>query len=565
MLGLVLSTAPFATALFGAPSPALPACTAPGGDRTEPLDGGLAALPLGWTAEVSLDDGRIPAIPSIVATDALGTSCDLTADLDGFLDRAGVTDRTQVASLAVQTSFPDYVGVPEVRDVAFDGDVAHVTTWSEKDGLVVDWTVNVETLETHFEVLDRAVGDYTFDVEGWHPWVGFVDGLIEPLHEEGAADKHLTVTNNDGLTTWTINYFTSLYASEAEADSYADAYGEAAKVIYDIQATEWGFTSVDPDADFDVTANGCNCIFAGDDTDIHVSAKLEELAADFGLVYPSPDHFYRVVIGHEFHHHLQWSANGWAGGGAAIEGPARFSETAFEPEGTHGPDTIQYLPNINGFSNVCLNPNEEFDDRLYDLGIYWGFLWEQNGGPDFLRAVYDHMPDDNSNDAIPAAIEAAFDELGGGSHDTFEASYLDFGAHLMARDLVWADRNWADFLPACDTTPASAPGGGSTEVGGANIVLRGLQFAEFTPVDDALVAYSADEPIRGLWAVVTADGLQTVETLPAQVFDHDGVERLVLVTTETDAAGGTSPVPFPLQIGGAGEARATVTDLGGLV
>ncbi|HEV8361229.1 MAG TPA: hypothetical protein VGR28_12325, partial [Candidatus Thermoplasmatota archaeon] len=460
-LALLLATLMLATAL--PLSMASPACAPARADRFEPLER-VAGLPADWSPLLALDDSRLPAIASVAAQRG-DVICSVSGDLPAFVAAAGPFAPADLAALVAATSFVDVVGVGEPLTVDIEGRFAHVQTWSGPDGLVVEWAIDLGALTAQFEVVAVGLGEHVSDLEGWHPWVGFTDRDLAPPALGPLATKVLLAPNADG-SQFRITYFTQNYLSEAQADSYAAKYAAAAQAIWSIEVGQWGFTSADADNTYDITADGCSCIFSGNNVNIHIHPKLEDLYTLFSppLSYPTPDHFYRVVIGHEFHHHLQYSINQWALGSALTEGGARFSETAFEPFGAFGPNTITYLNNANGFSNVMLNPGTPVGSRTYDLGLFWGYLYSQDGLIPLLKRIYQEADVvAGGADGIPNAVSNALAAFPG-PHDTFDEAYHDFALQMYKKSFVWGKpdgsepREWATYLPDVAMTPFQGAG-----------------------------------------------------------------------------------------------------------
>lgn len=486
-------------------------CVAPVADRFEALPG-LPGLPAGWTALLALDESRLPAIPRVVASGPHGL-CEVTADAAAFARLAGVTRPEDRAALAVATAFPDHLGLPEVRELVLDGGIARVQTWSAKDGLVVDWVVDLASLRADFVVAAVGVGSFPapeHGFEGWHPWVGFSSDYVRGLENGALITKTMFQVLPDGKQ-FKLTYMTQNYASEAQADQYALDYAAASLAIWTIENQQWGFASADPDGTYDITMDGCSCIFAGNNVNIHVHAKLESLFTLFNppLSYPTFQHFYRIVIGHEWHHHLQYSINQWALGNYLTEGGARFSETVFEPEGAHGPNTIQYLPNSNGFSNMMLTTNVAPTGRSYDLGLFWGFLHGANGGIATIKKVYQEAR--NGGD-LYAVITRAL-ATSPGAHDSFEAVWREFAVSTYTKNFTWGGqdgtsnaRDWGLYLPTARREAMDAPAPVLARKEGT-VTTRGIVLVRVPfDADPMYTQYAGDQDILARWAWQTPTG-----------------------------------------------------------
>lgn len=548
---LLVATVPLATASER--------CSAVEADRLEPL-ATLPGLGSNWVALLAFDEDRIPAIPSVVAQGPAGL-CAVTGNVAGFARIAGITAPEDRAALAIAASFPDQLGIPEVRSLRIADGKAHATSWSAKDGLVADWTVDLATLRADFVVTDVAQGAFAEGFEGWHPWVGFSSQYLRDLENGALVTKTLFQPLPDGKQ-FRLTYFTENYASEAQADQYAADYAAAALAIWTIENQQWGFVSGDPDGTYDIRMDGCSCISGGFNVAIRVHAKLEDLYTLFNppLSYPTVQHFFRVVIGHEWHHHLQYSINQWALGNYLTEGGARFSETIFEPEGAHGPNTITYLRNANGFSNVMLNPNASPTTRTYDYGLFWGYLYSTNGGIPLLREVYEESTQGGS---LYDVVTRALNNVPGGAHATFDEANAGFALAMYGKDFVWgkADgsqpRQWGAYLPDVKREPMSMTG--IVGRGEGTVAQRGAMFVD-VPLDSDPIAtqYGGDGALHARWAWTTPTGIMARPAGLVYVIEDGPVSKPALVLTR----GPTVPNDAGQRVFGAGKFQAVVEGLG---
>lgn len=547
-LVIVVATAPAALASER--------CSGVAADRFEPL-AAAPGVPGGWAPMLALDDSRLPAIPRLVAAGPGGV-CEVTRDPARFAAIAGITDPAERAALAVGSAFPDQLGVPEVRSLAIEGGLARVGTWSAKDGVVADWVVDLATLRADFVVRAVAQGGYAEGFEGWHVWPGFASETLRAMEAGTLATKVKLQPLPNGAQ-FRLTYFTQFYASEAQADQYANDYAAAALAIWNIENGQWGFTSGDADNTYDITMDGCSCIYGGFNVNIHVHAKLESLYTLFNppLAYPTKQHFFRVVIGHEWHHHLQYTINQWAIGNVLTEGGARFSETVFEPEGAHLPTTITYLRNANGFSDIMLNPNVSPTSRTYNFGLFWGFLWSTNSGVDMLKKVYQEA--DNGGqlyDVVNRALAAV-----PGDHDTFDAAHKDFALAMYKKSFVWAKadgsepRDWGLYLPPAKREAIASPGGvGRAE---ANVVARGIVLLS-APTDETFLGeVASDSALNPRWVAAKPSGVTAQPAAGAVVVEGPLSDPVLLLAR-------TAPVPNDpgARVVGAGKAQVAVQLVG---
>ncbi|HUR68796.1 MAG TPA: hypothetical protein VM370_06075 [Candidatus Thermoplasmatota archaeon] len=246
------------------------------------------------------------------------------------------------------------------------------------------------------------------------------------------AAKTLMGTNADG-TRWRVTYETGQYASEAEADAYAQMQLVAAMRAY-ANETAWGFASHDPDGILDVTLDGCDCIYASAEADIHLFPRPNDILPLLpGLAYRSESEMIEIIVGHELFHHMQFGLQQWRLGNWLVEGMARASETANVPDGTFLPTTLTYRRDDNGMNGFVNAPSRTIAQHSYDWSIVWGYLYAHEGGVALWKAVLEETAtaSGDANVAGPAAIQRAMDRVPGGEHATFAEAYAAFAEALV--------------------------------------------------------------------------------------------------------------------------------------
>ncbi|MHB8604427.1 MAG: hypothetical protein ACYDCK_04160 [Thermoplasmatota archaeon] len=542
---------------FPAASAAGGCLAAPATDATAPA-GEHPGFP-GWRLVVGEQKTRMPVVHLALASDGHAT-CDLTHGLDQFLaGRASATDPVSALALArlgARVAFIDTL--PDLADPASVGIAAAAprivasgsgydvtfTTWTQTNGVLASWNVHVDgaTVAPHFAVLAWATGPFVASTEGWMLRPGSTDALL--AGPSIAADQ-LLGANADG-SQWRINYFGAAELADAQIAL------AAAQSIYTTE-TGWGFASADPDRVLDITLDGCDCIYGGFNADIHIDPDLGALASSLGLVYPSREAFTRIVIGHETFHHMQYSIQQWKLASGFIEGGARFSETVLEPDSAFGPSTIQYLPNINGFSNMMIAPNTPISGRLYDFGLVWGFLYSRDGGMAFIHRMYVETNNVGSNADTdgPKAIDNALAAMTNPTDATFQSAYNAYANHAYARDFVWGDNsgghahNWGAYLPAITRT---APTGGAGAFNTAPKVW-GIIVGNLGSGHDVVVAGAADPTILGTLATTTSGVASFQNASPGAA--ATGVDDAALLLVRGNAPNAASlPVAWPTQLAG---------------
>jgi hypothetical protein len=543
---LLLATAPLALAADR--------CTPAQGDRFESLPG-LPGLPAGWLPLLALDESRLPPVPSVAASGPGGV-CALTQDVGAFARAAGVRSPEALASLAIAAAFPDQFGIPEVRSLRIADGIAHAETWSPKDGVVADWIVDLATLRADFVVRAVGIGPYEAEVEGWHVWPGLTSQQVRDLENGALATKVRMVPLPDGKA-FRLTYFTQFYSSEAQADQYAQDYADASLAIWTIQNQQWGFASGDTDGVYDIKMDGCSCISGGFNVNIRVHAKLEDLITLLNLQYPTNQHFYRVVIGHEWHHHLQYTINQWALGNYLTEGAARFSETIFEPEGAFGPKTIQTLPNANGFANMLLTTNVAPTGRTYDFGLFWGYMYAHNGGIPFLKKLYQES---KLGGDLYAVVDRTLAAMADPEHATFNEAWAAFAVALYEGNFVWglADgsqpRDWGTYLPKVRMEAMNHPAPG-VAIAEGDAVLRGIRFYRVPTTSDLVAtSYGGDGALLARWVWDTPSGTMVRPAGAAYLIQDGPIGDPALVIVR----GPTVPNDLGQRAFGAGKFKAVV-------
>lgn len=416
-------------------------------------EGRLAGV-VGWDRAVGYTAERLPMVPTLLAVRG-ETACDLTHGLDAFLGsrttpKSGA-DALLVATLAIDAIYVDVLPQPVVLpSLGFsasapkivrtaDGYVADLTVWTLRNGVIADARVTMEgDTRASFVVRERVAGAFVGEAEGWNLLPGMTDKTVAG-DVSGLATKILMGTNADGKK-WRVTYFTQNYVNEATADYHAQMHLTGALAAY-ANETAWGFVSPDPDGTLDLTLDGCDCIYGGNNANIHMFPRANDILPLLpGLNYREERETAQLIVGHELFHHMQYGIMQWRHGNWAIEGTARFQETVNVPDMAFLPTTLTYWPNLNGMNGFLLAPSGPISSHWYDWSIVWGYLYANEGGMPLIKAVLEEMATGGTYSEIdgPAAIQRAMDRVPGGTHQTFAEAYTAFAQDIFTHDnFVW--------------------------------------------------------------------------------------------------------------------------------
>lgn len=482
--------------------------------------GALAGSP-GWERVVGLTLDRLPMTPTMLAVRG-DQACDLTRGLDAFLGPAAAplkeSDALDLALFAVGSIYVD--AMPEARLANGVTDLAHpvvltplargyaadLTVWTPRNGVVADVHVVMDgSIDASFVVLANAVGPFIADIEGWNLQPGMTE---KTLAGDAGLDttKTLVGTAPDGKK-WRITYFTQNYVSDAEADRHAAMHLEGALAAY-ANETAWGLVSPDPDGTLDVTLDGCDCIFSGNNANIHMFPRAFDILPLLpGLNYREESEAAELIIGHEMFHHFQYGIMQWRFGGWVVEGMARFSETANVPDFTFLPSTLTFWPNANGMNGFLLAPSGGIGSHSYDWSLVWGYLYAHEGGmPLMVRALQEMATGGTFSETDgPAAIQRAMDAVPGGEHATFAEAYAAFAkSALTGEGFVWGApdgsqvHDWATYF-----VPIARDGNAA---GSTSATTWGIRVHNARPGPAGAAIVAANVPL-GLNAwIYTADG-----------------------------------------------------------
>lgn len=502
---------------------------------------------------VTQDWSRLPTIPEFWATGPNG-ACRID-DLPTLLERTDTTLGTEkalqnAAWLIAQTTDEATLGLLEFESFdavvpTGDGALVTLTATSEQTGMRIEYVVDVDHDGTGAATwtATEVVPGLRQNWEGWFLGIG-QSGPFEPTD---GLDATALFPTHDGKEI-RINYNPNSYPDAIEAAEDVERNGVGGVLAYDTMNRDWGFPSDDPDNFLDITLDGCACIYGGNNVNIHMPPNLQAWIAAIipGLWYPDEDGVVYDVIGHEFFHHFQYSIMEWNAQQYVIEGTARFIETAYTPEYSHVPGSLHWLNNINGFSYLASNPHLAPASHWYSYGLFWGHLYDTNGGVEIIKRV---LEESAINNGLPGFIDRAL-LTDGVEHTSYVQALGDFGARLAARDMVWdrhdgsASYDWLAYAPQ---TPIAMPAVGNTGAVATsswnpNVAAFALRIAEFGhagATDTAVFAVASGPEFTGR-LVSTTDGETTVTdvTGPGAAVDTASDTRMLVM-----ARGLPSPAP----------------------
>lgn len=464
--------------------------------------GDLPGYP-GWELAIAYAADRMPFTPTLVAVGP-GETCDLTRGLDAFLGARAAPATTaqaeEVALLAIAALFVDElpdaqrVGAPRFTPLG-SGHLAKLDVWTPRNGVLARATVRMDGhVSASFVVREVGVGAFEGASEGWVPGPGEGRGFPDiPGVDAAGSERVIEAANADG-TRWRVTYDPALYASGQDAEVYATMHLEAAVRAYANQ-TSWGFVSFDPDGVLEIKLDGaCVCILAGDDADIHLKPRPNDLLPFFpGLGYRSEAEFAEILVSHELFHHFQYGLQRWQMGLWLLEGTARFSETIALPDGASFPSSMVYARTNNGMNGFLRNPARSIGQHTYDFSLVWGYLYAHDGGIALVKAVLEESADGGPSAEVDgvAAIDRALAGIPGREHATFAEAFEAFTDDVMLRrGFVWGApsgeglHDWMAYLDA----PAREP----SPIGRYPLPYWGFRVhdaAPTTPEGSALVSY----------------------------------------------------------------------------
>lgn len=260
----------------------------------------------------------------------------------------------------------------------------------------------------------------------------------------------------DGLNTYRIYYFSANFGWDiTKADEYATDVLNAALNAYRVEVGQWQFPFPDPDHISYITIsdgihhesalfeNGlqfpCTCDLGGNDTNIGIGSDLINwLDPSSPYYYPSQSAMLRDIVGHEQFHNIQFGINSWKFGWVLVEGTARFAETVLEQDVNFQPKSLFYANNINGVNGYMLEPNRPLYWFMYDYALYWGNLYQNNGGMDTIRKIFfeTNKVGDNVETDLPQAVSSVLQNVSGPGN-SFDNSIDSFSRSVYIKNFTW--------------------------------------------------------------------------------------------------------------------------------
>lgn len=292
----------------------------------------------------------------------------------------------------------------------------------------------------------------------------------------GTDASYLSITNN-GL-------IAALSGNEAStADSFAQDVLNGSVFSYNTQIRNWGFVSPDTDGILRVFINnGVDGISAyydgnpylqagtyapsGNEVRTAVQSNLEQALT--GIRYADRAGLMRVVTGHEHFHNLQYGINQWHGGwGWMTEGQARFQESVLDPNTTFINTSLFYAGYPNGANGYMSYPNRPLSYFAYDYALFWGYLYQNDGGISAIKQALNESNRFGVNDNTDGAntVSAA---LASRAHANFGNALDSFSGAVFSRNFSWGDSNgtnikdWGAYLNHVSRRTLSFDGVNST-------------------------------------------------------------------------------------------------------
>lgn len=363
----------------------------------------------------------------------------------------------------------------------FGVDTIGKAQWQVRETGTGDAQPNLEKVDLNRSTL--VVNDYTstgHEIDAY--WVNsdgdYVDVLLPSEVLSAPVSTFVERTTFDG-STWRGDYVDTPSADPpVTVLEAAEVLAEAGVDVYDRMVTEsnqdctfvtnpdpnWGFTAGDPDCELRIVVAStlsltCTICNGGrEEVRIFAAPGWKETLHAKGY-YEDPDHnqmdrLAGVLMAHEFFHHLQViSSTDPTGGDVWREGMARFVQTAYDPLVELDPTSLWYgtqpnpktsPPNIqqpfipDGVNDHQLHPDRALCDRSYDYGLFWGFLYEHDGGIDTIRSVLENLADTTGfcENRVPDVVDQALQQASG-DHDSFQGALLDFTMAAWLGEFSW--------------------------------------------------------------------------------------------------------------------------------
>ncbi|CAD6491548.1 MAG: von Willebrand factor type A domain protein [Candidatus Argoarchaeum ethanivorans] len=226
---------------------------------------------------------------------------------------------------------------------------------------------------------------------------------------------------------------------------------------YQVQCGDWGFNrhlGADYDADgilhlyendgqYDFHGDHGTNAYSGSERRINYQANLKFAFTNQGIDYAGEN----VIVGHEHFHGIQSAYNNgnfkWYPNLAYVEGTARFTQTIMDANAEHKSNSLFSLDANDYMSNT----DRRLRDFSYNYCLYWGFLYQHNGGMATLEEIMEEIRSvgNNIETDLPQAITNVLSRVPG-DHDTFEESVEDFSVAVYKKDFNWNGKDWGTFL-----------------------------------------------------------------------------------------------------------------------
>lgn len=383
-----------------------------------------------------------------------------------------------------------------------DGWEVRLSTWSRENGVLAAWTLRagVSALQSaEWRVAALRVGHHEASEEATlfrvgtrvaDRWSG--EGVaVEAFQEtaDGLAPLRIGVptptlghipiaegVNFDG-SRWVVRHRGVLpgatppevqVLADALAAGGVEAYGDQVRGSHAACATgpnpaaNWSFHANDSDCVLNVWILHADhltcgaCIEWTQNVDIYVNPLLYGSPTQAAANGETFDEFLaraRKTMSHENFHNLQRVASGgspfW---NAYVEGQALFQETLSEPDASAEPDGGWYRFGANYLRTAHLGvcntdwledvdaPQLRVRDRSYSGGLFWGYLYDTNGGVGTIHHLLRDLRNVSATapcDAwLPVVVTRALQNATG-LHDSHEALLADFALAIYEKDFTW--------------------------------------------------------------------------------------------------------------------------------
>lgn len=484
---------------------------------TELLGNGAELVEVDRDSALVLTPGVHPGVRNrLVSVD--GSWC--TAEgLNLALDATDAVDAASTAATYLPAAHFDEVTVLDATEVT--PGVVELTTHARTNGVVADWTIQVDALGIHsatWRAIDFAVEPFDPQIEGltalpgaeW-TYVRTATGLLESSTtvEEIAAlngdpSPFISVETKDGFTIhvhesdamfWPQAAHTIFgvdlprphigVAPDAGQDTgitqvdFLRIMGEAAQINAD-DFHDWGWRKGWVDDEGSIYVDGAlsafclACVLVSEHFNVHMNRAVVHALDALGYSYPDARLALINVVGHEMVHNYQnsYGKPDSVGGGrhnSYSEGMARFSETLHNYSHiSHQPDSLVYANNINGCNGwQGSNADAAFASgpltgQSYDACYFWMTVHAAHGIGAFLGMLQNSegLPGGRPWEIYAGAIEAATGVPPAETIANFAAMTL------TGRDYTWGnptdpeseEHDWAEYLDRWRPSATAAVG-----------------------------------------------------------------------------------------------------------